>query len=377
MSSVIITPVETNRQSKLFCDFPNKLYKDNPNYVPSFLSDDIDDWDEKKNPAFEYCEAKRFLAYKDGRLVGRIGAILSHKANAKWDTKRMRFSNVDFIDDREVSSALFGAVEAWAKEKGCEQVHGPLGFCDCDREGMLVEGFDRQSMFITYYNAPYYIDHLNALGYQKDVDWIEYRIDISSRDSDKVKVIEKINERIEKQGIYHVAELKSRSDYKPYVQKVFGLVNEAYAHLYGVVALSDKQIERYAKKFIPLIDPDYACFIVNNDGDLVAFGLTVPSLSNAMIKCRGRLFPFGFIHVLRALKKNDTVDLLLVSVKPELQSTSLMAMIFNHFFKSTAKNGIRYAETGPQLETNTKIQAQWKFFDKEQHKRRRCFIKDI
>ncbi len=377
MGNIIIKEVKSRRELKAFVDFPNKLYKDNPNYVPGFFSDDIDDWDKKKNPAFEYCETKCFLAYENGKIVGRIGAILSHKSNKTWKTDRMRFSQVDFVDDERVSAALFEAVETWAREKGCKEVHGPLGFCDLDREGMLVEGFDRKSMFITYYNAPYYKDHLEKLGYTKDTDWIEFRINVPAPDSKEVQMIARFAERIKHQGLYHIADLKKRSDYRPYVKKVFELLNEAYAPLYGVVKLTDRQIDKYAGKFIPLVNPDYACFIMDNDNNMVAFGVTVPSLSDALRKCRGRLFPLGWIPVLKALSKNDTVDLLLVAIKPELQGTPLIAMIFDHFIKSTTKNGIKYAETGPQLETNAKIQAQWKFFEKEQHKRRRCFIKDI
>ena len=377
MANVTIKEVQTKKDRKIFADLPNKLYKNQPNYVPGFFSDDVSDWDKNKNPAFEYCEAKCFLAYSEGKVVGRIGAILSHKSNEKWNTNRMRFSQVDFIDDPDVSSALFEAVEDWARKKNCNQVHGPLGFCDLDREGMLVEGFDRQSMFITYYNAPYYKEHLERLGYQKDTDWIEFRINVPTPESKEAQMIGRITRRLERQNKYHIANLKKRSDYRPYVKQVFELVNEAYSGLYGVVELTDKQINKYANKFVPLVHPDYACFILDENEQMVAFGVTVPSLANALTKCRGRLFPFGWMHLLRAISKNDTVDLLLVAVKPELQGGPIIAMIFDHFIKSTAKNGIKYAETGPQLETNTKIQGQWKFFEKEQHKRRRCFVKDI
>lgn len=377
MSTIDVREVVTKRDRKRFVEFPNRLYKNNPNYVPGFFADDVDDWDEKKNPAFAYCEAKCFLAYEGDRLVGRIGVILSHAANEKWGTNRVRFSCVDFIDDERVSRALFETAERFAREKGCDQIHGPLGFCDLDREGMLVEGFDRKSMFITYYNAPYYAEHLERLGYRRDTDWIEYRINIPTPDSKEGQMIARLARRLERQGEYRIAELKRRSDYRPYVKQVFRLVNEAYAPLYGVVKLNEEQIDRYASKFIPLVNPDYACFVVDKNDQMVAFGVTVPSLSDAMIKCRGRLLPFGWIPVLRALSKNDTVDLLLIAIHPELQGSALIAMIFNHFIQSTNKNGIKYAETGPQLETNTKIQGQWKFFEREQHKRRRCFVKDL
>lgn len=377
MGNITIQEVTTERDRRRFVNFPNQLYKNEPNYVPGFFGDDVDDWNPAKNPAFEYCEAKCFLAFEDKKIVGRIGAILSHRANEKWGLNQMRFSQVDFIDDERVSKALFDTVEAWAREKGCDQVHGPLGFCDLDREGMLIEGFDRQSMFITYYNAPYYKEHLERLGYGKSTDWIEYRVNVPSPDSREAQMIARVAARNERQGKYRVADLKHRRDYKPYVKQVFRLVNEAYAPLYGTVDLADRQIEKYANKFIPLVNPDYACFVVDENDEMVAFGVTVPSLSNALTKCHGKLFPWGWAPVLYAMNHNDTVDLLLIAIKPELQGSLLIATIFNHFVNSTAKNHILYAETGPQLETNTKIQAQWKFFEKEQHKRRRCFVKDL
>ena len=374
---ITVKEVLTKKELRKFVDFPNVLYKNNECFVPAFFDDDMADWDKKKNPAFEYCEAKCFLAYRDGEIVGRIGAILSHRANAKWKTRRMRFSQVDFIDDIEVSTALFAAVEEWAKEKGGDEVHGPLGFCDLDREGMLVEGFDRKSMFITYYNAPYYNEHLQKLGYVKDTDWLEYRITPPKDGSDAALLIKRIADRAVSRNGFRVAKLKSRSDYKPYIKKVFELVNICYSPLYGVVELSDKQITKYADKFIPLINPDYACFVLDKNDDLVAFGISAPSMANAIKKSNGRMFPFGFIGLLKALTKNDTIDMFLIAVRPDLQKTGVNAIVMNHLRESCSKNGIIYAETGPMLETNSKVLSQWKAFDKEQHKRRRCYIKTL
>ncbi len=375
--SVVIKEVTTKRELRAFVDYPNQLYKDVENFVPAFYGDDLQDWDKKKNPAFEYCDAKCFLAYKDSKIVGRIGAILSHAANEKWGTSRMRFSQVDFIDDIEVSSALFAAVEAWAKEKGCNQVHGPLGFCDLDREGMLVEGYDKRSMFITYYNAPYYNEHLEKLGYIKDTDWLEYKIEVPAVDSDVAVLIHRIAERSMSRNGFYPAKLKSRSDYKKYIPQIFKLVNTCYSPLYGVVELNDRQIVKYTKKFVPLINPNYVCFVMDENDEMVAFGVSAPSMAEAMKKCRGKLFPFGFIGVLRALMKNDAVDMFLIAVRPDLQKTGVNAIILDHLIKSCNRKGIKYAETGPQLETNSKILSQWKSFEKEQHKRRRCYIKTL
>lgn len=374
---VEIKEVLTKRDLRKFVDFPNKLYKDNKCFVPAFYGDDIADWEKEKNPAFDYCEARCFLAYKDGEIVGRIGAILSHKANEKWNTSRMRFSQVDFIDDSEVSKALFQTVEQWAKEKGCNQVHGPLGFTDMDREGMLVEGFDKRNMFITYYNEPYYNEHLANLGYIKDTDWIEYKVFVPAEDSDSAKLFARIAERCKKRNNLHVVKVRHRFQFYKYVKSVFELANICYAPLYGTVDLTDRQIEKYANKFIPLINPKYACFIVDENDELVAFGISAPSMAEAVKKSNGRMFPLGFIRMLWALTHNNAVDMFLIAVRPDLQKTGVNAMVLDELLKSCNRNGIVYAETGPMLETNAKVLSQWKSFEKDQHKRRRCYIKNI
>ena len=376
-ATVEIIEVETKAQLRKFVDFPNILYKDNPNFVPAFYGDDLADWDKDKNPAFDYCDAKCFLAYKDGEIVGRIGAILSYKANEKWGTQRMRFSQVDFIDDIEVSTALFAAVENWAKEKNCNQVHGPLGFCDLDREGMLVDGFDKRSMFITYYNEPYYNEHLEKLGYKKDTDWVEYKIMAPEMNSEKSEKMHKIAEHIMKRKKLHKVKVKTRFGFAPYVTKVFELVNSAYAPLYGVVDLNEKQIKKYANKFIPLLNPKYTCFVMDENNNMVAFGVSAPSVAEAMKKSRGRLFPTGWVHVLKAFEQSKALDMFLIAVRPDLQGSGVNAVILDHLIQNASKNGIKYAETGPMLETNAKILAQWKSFDTELHKRRRCYIKDL
>jgi len=373
-----IREVTTKEELRRFADYPNVLYKDVRQYVPAFYADDLDDWNREKNPAFSYCDAKCFLAWRDGEIVGRIGAILSHKANETWNTRRMRFTQVDFIDDREVSAALFAAAEDWARSLGCTQIHGPLGFCDMDREGMLIEGFDERSMFITYYNHPYYNEHLQALGYAKDTDWVENLIEIPPADSENAQKLRKLSQWLLKRGSYHKADISSKSQITPrHIEQVFHLVNKAYAPLYGVVALSDEQVRRYARKFLPMVHPDYLCLVMNEQEELVAFGVCVPSMAEALRRCRGRLFPTGWFHVLRAMKKNDTIDLLLIAVDPQLQGTGLNAIVMDHILQSAQKNGIAYAETGPTLEVNDKVQSQWKFFERRQHKRRRCYIKDL
>lgn len=375
MNDLRIVEVKTRAQLRKFVTVPNEMYKNVPEFVPSFYMDDLADWDRKKNPALAYCEARAFLAYRGDKIVGRIGAILNHRANEKWKTKRMRFSQVDFIDDPQVSKLLFSTVEQWAREKGCTEVHGPLGFCDLDREGMLVEGYDRRNMFITYYNFPYYNEHLKRLGYDRDADWVEFKIRIPDEKDEIYKKIRSLSDLVMQNGRYHKADFHKRSNYRPYVRKFFELVNVAYADLYGTVELSEEQIEKYADKFIPLINPDYACLLLDEDNDLAGFGVCCPSVADAIKKSNGKLFPLGWIRLLKALKKNNAVDLLLIAVRPELQRKGVNAVIMDHIMQSCIKNGIEYAETGPQLESNSKVLSQWRSFETEQHKRRRCYLK--
>lgn len=370
-----ITEVTTKAQLRQFVNFPIDLYRDVPQYIPGTYSDDLADWDREKNLAFSYCEARCWLASRDdGTLVGRIGAILSRKSNDKWGTHRLRFTQVDFIDDREVSAALFQTVEDWARQLGCTEVHGPLGFTDMDREGMLVEGFDRTSCFFTYYNHPYYIDHLTALGYGKDVDWTENLISVPT-DQRVIQRWEKIAAYVLKRQRLHIHQVRSRLEYPPLIRKVFELVNVAYAPLYGTVELSDDQIRKYAGKFAPLIRPELTCFVMDENDDLVAFGVAAPSIAAALKKHDGRLFPTGWADVLKAFHRNDTIDLLLIAVRPDLQKKGVNAVIISKVMHGCFKLGVKQAETGPMLETNEKVQTQWQDFPLEQHKRRRCFVK--
>lgn len=373
---VSIVEVTSKAQLRRFVDYPNQLYKDVPQFVPATYDDDLSDWDPKKNPAFAYCDARCWLAYRDGEIVGRIGAILSHRANEKWGTNRMRFTQVDFIDDREVSAALFETVEKWAAEKGCDEVQGPLGFTDLDREGMLVEGFDRRSCFFTYYNYPYYIDHLTALGYGKDVDWVENYITVPY-DEKTLNRWQKLSDFALKHYHLHAVTAKSRLAYIPLLKGFFKLVNVAYAPLYGTVELSEEQIRKYSVKFAPLINPKLAGFVMDEKGEMVAMGVGAPSIAEALKKSRGRLLPFGWVRMLKAFRKNDTIDLLLIAVDPRYQGKGVNAVVINKVVRGCVEMGITHAETGPMLESNDKVQDQWKGVEREQHKRRRCFIKRI
>lgn len=374
---VEIKEVKSARENKLFISFADKLYKHSPYYVPAFKSDEYADWSPRKNPAYAYSEVRRFLAYRDGKPVGRVAAILSHRANEKWGENRMRFSALDFIDDGEVSSALMRAVEDFARERGCEAVHGPLGFTDLDREGLLIEGFEEKSLFYTYYNAPYYKEHLEALGYGKSVDWVELRITRPAGEDKSLATLSRLSARVAKRHGLHILDAKRNRDFKPYIERAFSLVNTAYSELYGTVPLDEAQIARYAAKFVPLVNPDFACVVLNDADEMIAFGATTPTLSDAMRKTGGRLFPFGWVPTLKALKGKDQLDLLLIAVHPEWRGKGVNAMIIDHVFANAWRRGTQCAETGPQLEDNADVLSQWSIFPHECHKKRRCFIKNL
>jgi GNAT superfamily N-acetyltransferase len=370
-----VREVTTKRERKIFASFNADMYKDVPQAIPDLVSDEYNNFLPSKNPAYEYCRVKQFLAYKDGKCVGRIAGIINDAANSKWDTKRIRFTRVDFIDDLEVSKALFKAVEDWGRAEGLTQIHGPIGFCDMDQEGMLVEGFDKVGMFITIYNHPYYVKHMEELGFIKDIDWVEYLIKLP----EEVDVrLNELSDLVLKRYKLKLIEPKSRKEIKPYIQKVFNLLNICYKELYGTVELTQTQIMKYYNQFIMLVNTKYVKLIEDENGELVGFGLAVPSMNRAVKKSNGRLFPLGWIRVLRApFKKADVLDLYLVGVVPRMQNKGLTAILLNSMTDSARRNHIKYAETGPELETNSQVQALWKHYEATQHKRRRCWIKDL
>lgn len=370
-----VREAKTKKERKIFAAFNRDMYKDVVQAIPDLVSDEYSNFLPHKNPAYEYCRVKQFLAYKDGICVGRIAGIINYAANLKWDTKRIRFSRVDFIDDLQVSEALFNAVEEWGREEGFTQIHGPIGFCDMDQQGMLVDGFDEEGMFITIYNYPYYKKHLEKLGYLKDVDWVEYLIKMPEESNERIN---KLSKMVLKRFNLKLIEPKSRKELQPYVSKVFELVNVAYENLYGAVELSKAQIEKYYNQFILLVNTDYVKLIEDEDGELVGFGLAVPSMNKVVKKSNGRLFPFGWYRILRApYKPCEVLDLYLIGVLPKMQNKGLTAVLLNSMTESGRRNKIKYAETGPELETNNQVQALWKHYETMQHKRRRCWIKDL
>ncbi len=370
---VKIVKVENQRQLKTFVRIPFKLYKDNPYWVPPLISDEKFTLDETKNPAFEYSEAQLWLAYKDGKPVGRIAGIINHSYINKWGKRYARFGWVDFIDDCDVSKALFDTVESWAKEKGLEGVHGPLGFCDLDKEGLLVEGFEEMGTFITIYNFPYYMKHIEAYGYNKDAEWIE--IDITMPESDPASKISALAQKAKEKYGLSVVVTKKTKDLIPYVPEIFDLVNKGYEHLYGVVPITEKQVNAYVKQFFSFVNVDYISLVKGEDGKLAGFGIILPSLSQAVKKSKGRLFPFGFVRFLKAIKKNDTLDLYLVAIRPELRSKGVPYVMLDELTRTALKNGVVRAIASPELETNHAVHSMWRNYQTRIHRRRRCYLK--
>ena len=369
-----IKEVNTLRELRQFVSFQYSLYNDNKYWVPPLRADELKSLRKDKNPAFDFCDAKYWLAFKDGRIVGRIAGIINKKYNEKWNAKAARFGWFDFIDDKEVSSALLGAVEKWARENGMTSIHGPLGFTDMDGEGSLVEGFEEVSTLGALYNYPYYPEHIEKGGYSKDADWIEYQVTMNSEVNEEIG---RIAEIALKRNNLKILKVKKAKEMLPYAKEIFHILNDAYKDLYGFVELSDKQIDMYVKQYFGFILPEYVPVVLDSNNKVVAFGITMPSLSRALQKNKGRLFPFGFIHVLKAMKNNRNVDLYLTAVHPNMQNKGINAILMNEVNKVFVKNKIEKVETNRELEGNAKVQAQWKFFDKRQHKRRRCYKKEL
>ncbi len=369
-----IKEVTDLKDLKTFIMFPFSLYKGNPYWVPPLIEDEFNSLRQDENPAFEYSQTRYWLAYKDGKLAGRIAAILNRRHLERWGQNYMRFGWVDFIDDLQVSRALFQCVEAWAVEMGTTAVHGPLGFSDMDKSGMLIEGFDELPTMATYYNYPYYPVHLEQLGYVKDKDWMEYEIQVPAVPDENIARIANIALRRNKLKLLKV---KSKKDLLPYAYKLFDLLQETYQNLYGFVPFTEKQVAGFIKQYFGYISPEFVPVVLDENDNMVAFGITMPSLSKALQKARGRLFPFGFIHILRALKKNDRGDLYLVGVKPEYQGKGVNAILMHEMNQVFIKLGVTKVETNPELEDNANVQGQWKYFEKRMHKRRRCYIKQV
>ncbi len=369
-----INEVKTKKQLKHFVEFPIKLYKNCPYYVPPIAIDEISLFTKTKNPAYEFCETRLFLAYKEKKIVGRIAGLINHAYIKKVNKPLIRFTRYDVIDDLEVSRALFNEVIKWAQERNLEYIMGPIGFTDIDKQGMLVEGFEELNMTITPYNFEYYNKHLQLLGFEKDVDWVEYQIKIPNSIEPRLA---RLAEVVTKRYGFHRVEIKKRSELHHYAYLAFNLINEAYSKLYGTVFLTEAIIAKAVKEYVPLVNLDFVFIIANKKEEVIGFGLALPSYAEALKKSKGHLFPFGLFRMLRALKKYSILEMYLVAVKPEYQNMGVNSLIMVEAIKAAIKNNVKMAETGPELELNQQVQDLWKTFEAKRHKRRRCYIKKL
>lgn len=378
MIKTVIKKVETKKDLKLFIRFNYEMYKDNIYAVPDLYSDMKNTLDAKKNPAFEYCEAEYFLAYQNNKIVGRIAAIINHRANQTWNKKTVRFGYIDFIDDENVSKALIDTVIKWGQSKGMEIIEGPLGFTDLDKEGMLIEGYDQLGTMATIYNYPYYPIHMVNMGFEKAIDWIEMKLIVPKQVPEKHLRIANI---VRKKYNLTTHKLKNYAEIKKtgIGYKIFELINEAYSPLFGYCQMTNKQISQYIKEYMPMLDLDLVSVIKNANDEIVAVGISMPSMSKALQKAKGKLFPFGWWYLLKSLrnKKPEIIDLLLVAVKPEYQGKGVNALLFADLLPRYINRKTIWCETNPELEINDKVQSQWQYFENTIHKRRRCFTKKI
>ena len=375
--NVTVSPIPaTKKELTRYVKFGIDLYKGNPYFVPPLIFDDVNTLTPGKNPAFEFSEAQSFMAYRDGKPAGRITAIINRLLNEKTGRQEARFGFVDFIDDPEVSRALFETAEQWARERGMKRIIGPMGFSDMDHEGMLVEGFEEMGTMATIYNYPYYPKHLEAMGYTKDTDWVEYRITIPDKLPEKM---ERIAEIVLKKYQLRIVKYTSRKKLaEKYGEDLFRLINDAYADLYGYSPLTDKQIDYYIDMYLGFLKLDYVSIVVDSADRLVGVGISMPSMTKALQKSGGKLFPTGWWHLLRAMKgHNDVVDLMLIAVKPEYQSKGVNSLFFYDLCNLYIRDGVKFAETNLELESNSQVQSQWDYFEKRQHRRRRAFRKKL
>lgn len=376
--AVEIKKVNSKAELKRFIRFNYEFYKENKYAVPDLYDDMLNTFSPKKNAAFEFCEADYFLAYREGQIVGRVAAIINHRANEQWNKKTVRFGWIDFIDDIEVSRALIDTVKQWGKERGMDCLEGPLGFTDMDAEGMLVEGFDQLSTMATIYNYPYYPQHMEQLGLQKSADWVEMKIYVPDSIPEKHK---RISDIIARKYNLHIRKLTSKKEVlrSGIGHQIFRLINDAYAPLFNFSRMTERQIDQYVKMYVPVLDLRMVSLVENEQNEIVAVGISMASLSEALQKAKGRLFPFGWFYLLRALlwKRPKMLDLLLVGVRPDYQNKGVNALLFTDLIPVYQQLGFEYAESNPELEQNEKVQNQWQYFKTEQHKRRRCYKQSI
>ena len=384
MSSIEIKRVTDKRGLDTFIQLHYDLYRGNQFDAPNLYRDEVNTLSRDKNSAFDFCEAEYFLAYRDGKVVGRVAAIINHRYNEQWQRPCVRFGWLDLIDDAEVMRALLNAVEEYGKQKGMKEIIGPLGFTDMDPEGMLTYGFDQLGTMATLYNYEYYPRLMEQMeGYEKDNDYVEYKVFVP--ESGMPEKMKRVAELTMERYNLHVRKLTKQDIFGPekYGHRVFEVINKTFGHLYGYSQMSEKQIDEYVDMYFKFIELDLICVIEDwntPNHDCIGVGITIPSLTKALQKCRnGRLWPFGWWHIIRALKfkKTDVVDCLLIGVLPEYRTKGANALLFYDLIPIYQKYGFKWGETHVEMETNGKVQSQWMYFDHEQHKRRRCYKKQL
>jgi hypothetical protein len=371
--SVEIIEVKTAAQIKAFAKFPFSIYKGNAYWVPPIIKDEIHALDPQKNPAMEYCDSQFWLAKKNGKYVGRISAIINHKYNEKVGEDLSRFSRLEFVDDAEVFTTLMDTAIQWARNKGMKKIHGPLGFSNLDTQGMLIEGFDHLQSVASVYHLPYYKGYMDNYGFEKENDWVEFRLTLGEKATNKGNRGAAL---IKRRYGFEVMKFEKSEELRPYVKDVFNILNSAFAKLPYVTPFNDKMVELYAEKYFKVINPKYVR-MVTKDGEIIGFLIAVPSLSVAMQKANGKLFPFGFIHILNAMKNPKVMDFFLTGVKPEYDNAGVAVILFAEVQNEMMEAGIDQMETTGIIETNHNVISNWKNYEHIQHKRRRCFVKEI
>lgn len=377
-SDITIKALRPTRAELLqYIHFGIDLYRGNDCFVPPLIIDEIDTLDPRRNPASEQCESQSFLAMRGGKPVGRVTAIINREANRRYDSATVRFGWIDFIDDADVVDALFDAVARWGRERGMTEIVGPMGFTDMDHEGMLVEGFDEMGTMATIYNYPYYPAHMQRLGFEKDADWIEFRLRVPNGVPDKMQRIADIVSR--KYGLRCVRIPSKKVLKEQYGHAFFHLINEAYADLYGFVPLTENMIDSYVNTYLSFLRLDDISIIVDQEGKLAAAGISMPSMSRALRRCGGKLVPTGWWHLLQAINGRgvDVVDLMLVAVRKDLLGKGVNSMLFADMIPRYISHGYRWAESNVELETNSSVQKQWDYFEFRQHRRRRAWRRKL
>ncbi len=372
--SLSIVEVLTTKQLKSFIKFPEKLYKKHPLWVPALFADEMTTLRKDKNPAFEHCEARYFLAYKEGEIVGRVAAIINHNANTDWKEENIKFGWIDFIDDYEVSKALLDSVAQWGRERGMNGIQGPLGFSDMDKEGLLVEGFENLPSITTLYNYHYYQDHILKYGLEKEIDWFQRKFVVPDRVPEKLAQFDKIVKN--RYGV-KVFNPRSVRDIRKRAHEIFDALNSSFSVLYEFTELNKKQVDLYIGQYIPFLNKHLVSIVLDKNDKVIAFAITMPSLSKAVQKAKGRLFPFGFIHMVRALYNLDFVEMYMIGIVPEYQNKGINAVIFNHIHENFIKYGVKEVVTNPQLETNTAVISLFDDYKSTPYMTRRCFYRKL